>query len=75
MADVLLLSPELILAGMALLLILAARRIQGTLVSVAGTVLAAAASAAVSVWLLSWGNKTAFGGLGSAIQGPSAASA
>jgi NADH-quinone oxidoreductase subunit N len=63
MADVLLLSPELILAGMALLLILAARRIQGTLVSVAGTVLAAAASAAVSVWLLSWGNKTAFGGM------------
>jgi NADH-quinone oxidoreductase subunit N len=63
MPDLVLLAPELILAGMALLLILLARRIQGTLVSVTGTVLAAIAAAAVSVWLLSSGSRTAFGGM------------
>jgi NADH-quinone oxidoreductase subunit N len=63
MPDAILLAPELILTGMALVLILTARRIQGSLVAVSGTVVAAAAAAAASVWLLSWGNHTAFGGM------------
>src|SRR5215467_12639304 len=63
MSDVVLVVPELALAGMALLLILIARRIQRTHVAAIGTVLAATAAALLSGWLLSWGNKAAFGGM------------
>jgi NADH-quinone oxidoreductase subunit N len=62
-SDLAILVPELILAGMALALILAARRIQKTPLAVIGTVSAALAAALASVWLLSWGNKTGFGGM------------
>ena len=61
MTDVALLWPELILVGMALALILAARRIQQARVAVAATVLAALAAAVASVWLLSGSTKTGFG--------------
>src|SRR5712691_9458040 len=63
MSDLALLIPELILAGMALALILAARRIQKTPVAAVGTVLAAMAAALASGWVLSWGAKTGFGGM------------
>jgi NADH-quinone oxidoreductase subunit N len=63
MSDIALIFPELILAGMALVLILIARRIQRTHVAAIGTVLAAMAAALLSGWLLSWGNKAAFGGM------------
>jgi NADH-quinone oxidoreductase subunit N len=63
MSDLALLVPELILAGMALALILAARRIQETPVAVVGTVLAAMAAALAAGWVLSWGDKTGFGGM------------
>ena len=62
-ADLVLVLPELILVGMALALILAARRIQRTLWVTTGTVLAALAAALASVWLLSEGTKTGFGGM------------
>src|SRR5438094_6409513 len=63
MSDLALLIPELILVGMALALILVARRIQGTPVAVVGTVLAALAAALASGWVLSLGGKTGFGGM------------
>jgi NADH-quinone oxidoreductase subunit N len=63
MSDLALLFPELILVGMALALILAARRIRKSHVAVVGTVLAAMAGALASCWVLSWGAKTAFGGM------------
>ncbi len=63
LSDLALLVPELILVGMALALILAARRIQRTPVAVAGTVLAALAAAVASGWMLSWGVQTGFGGM------------
>ena len=63
MSDLALLIPELILAGMALALILAARRIQKTPVAVVGTVLAAMAAALATGWVLSWGARTGFGGM------------
>src|SRR6266568_654985 len=63
MSDLALLVPEMILAGMALALILLARRIQTTPVAVVGTVLAAMAAALASGWALSWGAKTGFGGM------------
>jgi NADH-quinone oxidoreductase subunit N len=53
MADVGLLVPELILVGMALLLILSAKRIQKASTAATGTVLAAVVAALVSGWLLS----------------------
>src|SRR5207253_8427970 len=62
MSDLALLVPEMILAGMALALILAARRIQKTSVAVVGTVLAAMAAALASGWVLSWSAQTGFGG-------------
>lgn len=62
-ADLTLLIPELILVGMALVLILLARRIQTTLVAGVGTVLAAVAVAIVSVWMLSGDTVTGFGGM------------
>jgi NADH-quinone oxidoreductase subunit N len=63
MSDLALLSPELILAGMALALILMARRIQRTAAAPIGTVLAAMAAALVSGWQLSWGNNAGFGNM------------
>ena len=63
MSDLALLIPEVILVGMALALILVARRIQRTPVAVVGTVLAALAAALASGWVLSLGGKTGFGGM------------
>ncbi len=63
LSDVALLIPELILVGMALALILAARRIQTTPLAAVGTVLAALAAALASGWMLSWGTQTGFGGM------------
>ncbi len=63
MSDLALLIPELILAGMSLVLILIARRIQETPVAAAGTVLAALAAALASGWVLSQGSTTGFGGM------------
>ena len=62
-ADLALVIPELILVGMALTLILAARRIQRSPVATVGTVLAALAAAAAAGWALSWGTMTGFGGM------------
>jgi NADH-quinone oxidoreductase subunit N len=63
MSDLALLFPELILVGMAMALILGARRIQTTHAAAVGTVLAAVAGALASCWVLSWGSKTAFDGM------------
>src|SRR4029453_3855325 len=63
MSDLALLSPELILVGMSLALILAARRIQQTRFAVAGTVLAAMAAALVSGWVLPSTTNIGFGGM------------
>ena len=63
LADLALLLPELILVGMALALILAARRIQKTPWVAAGTVLAGLAAALASGWLLSGAPRTGFGGM------------
>jgi NADH-quinone oxidoreductase subunit N len=57
------LTPELILAGMAMALILTARRIQKSSVAVVATVLAAVAAALASGWVLSWGAQTGFAGM------------
>ena len=62
-SDLALVIPELILVGMALALILAARRIQGAPVAAVGTVLAALAAALASGWALSWGTLIGFGGM------------
>jgi NADH-quinone oxidoreductase subunit N len=63
MSDLILVVPELILVGMSLVLLLAARRIQGTRVAAFGTVLAAVAAVLGSSWVLSLGAKTGFGGI------------
>ena len=63
MADLALLVPELILVGMALVLILVARRIQKTPVAAVGTVVAAVAAALASVWMLPADPETGFGGM------------
>ena len=63
LADLALLWPELILVAMALLLILAARRIQKAPQAAAVTVLAALAAALASGWVLSPGPRTGFGGM------------
>ncbi len=63
LSDVALLVPELILVGMALLLILTARRIQKTPVATVGTVLAALAAAVAAGWTLSGGAQTGFSGM------------
>ena len=63
MTDLVLLIPELILVGTALALILVARRIQKAPVIASVTVVAALAAASASVWLLSGGPKTGFGGM------------
>jgi NADH-quinone oxidoreductase subunit N len=62
-SDVVLVVPELILVGMAVALILVARRIQGARVAVVGTVLAALTAPLVSGWLLSRGAEIGFGGM------------
>ena len=63
LADLALLVPELILVGMALALILTARRIQKTPVAAVGTVLAALAAAVAAGWTLSGGAQTGFSGM------------
>ena len=63
LTDLVLLLPELMLVGMALALILAARRIQNTPWVATGTVLAALAAVLASGWLLSGGSRTGFGGM------------
>jgi NADH-quinone oxidoreductase subunit N len=63
MTDLTLLISELILAGMALALILVARRTQKTPVAAVGTVFAALAAALTSAWILSGGSGTGFGGM------------
>jgi NADH-quinone oxidoreductase subunit N len=63
MSDLVLLIPELILVGMSVALILAARRIQQGFVAGAGTVFAALAAALASVWILTWGTNIGFGGM------------
>jgi NADH-quinone oxidoreductase subunit N len=63
MSDLLLLTPELILVVMASVLILLARRIQRTSAAVVITLIAAVAAALASGWVLSWGTRTAFGGM------------
>jgi NADH-quinone oxidoreductase subunit N len=60
-SDLLLLIPELILVGMSLVLILLARRIQGTQVATVVTLVAALAAVLGSSWVLSLGAKTGFG--------------
>ena len=62
-SDLALVVPELILVGMALVLILLARRIRRGPVATVGTVLAALAAALVAGWVLSSGGKTGFGGM------------
>src|SRR6516165_9119732 len=63
MADLFALVPEMLLVGMALALILTARRIQRTPVAPAGTVLAALAAVWAAGWVLSAPARTAFGGM------------
>lgn len=63
MSDLTLLLPELILVGMALALLLTARRIQRVHVAVVATVVAALAAAVASGWVLSWGEQTGFGSM------------
>ena len=63
LSDVALLVPELILVGMALVLILTARRIQKTPVAAVGTVLAALAAAVAAGWTLSGDAQTGFSGM------------
>ena len=62
-ADLALVIPALILVGMALALILSARRIQRSPVATVGTVLAALAAAVAAGWTLSEDAKTGFGGM------------
>ena len=61
--DVVLLLPELMLVGTALVLILASRRIQKANVAAIGTVLAALAAALASGWILSADAKIGFAGM------------
>ncbi len=62
-SDLRLLLPELILVGTALVLLLAARRIQTAPLATAGTILAALAAGLVSYWLWSADPKIGFGGM------------
>jgi NADH-quinone oxidoreductase subunit N len=63
MSDIVLLIPELILVVIALVLILIARRSQGTTIPSVGAFLAALAAALVSAWALSWDTRVGFGGM------------
>jgi len=62
-ADLALLSPELILVGMVLALILAAHRIQRGPLALVGTIVAAVASAAAAAWVVPADGATGFGGM------------
>ncbi len=62
-SDLALVVPELILVGMALALILLARRIRRGPVAAVGTVLAALAAGLASGWVLPTGTATGFGGM------------
>ena len=63
LSDLALLVPELILVGMSLALILAARRIRRGPVAAVATVIAALAAALASVWVSSGNAETGFGGM------------
>src|SRR5262245_3054801 len=63
MSGLALLTPELILTGIALALLLIARRIQRTPVAAVTTVIGAVAAAAAVGWVLSSGNQTGFEGM------------
>ena len=63
MSDLGLLVPELILTGMTLVLMLAARRIRNTSVALVATVAAAIAAGLASGWVLQAGTRTGFGGM------------
>ena len=63
LADLLLISPELLLVGFALVFLLGARRIRNSSLVTAGTVFAALAAAAASIWLLPGASRTGFGGM------------
>ena len=62
-SDLALVIPERILIGMALILILLARRIRGTRVAMAGTVLAAVVAGLFAGWNLTWEGTSGFGGM------------
>ena len=61
--DIALLIPELILVGMALLLLLFASRIRTATVATAGTVLAALAAALTAGWLMREPSRLGFSGM------------
>jgi len=63
LADLVLLVPELILTGTALLLILIARRIRGTPAAMVATVVAALVAGLASGWVVSSGTQSGFGGM------------
>ncbi len=63
LSDLALLIPELILVGAALVLLLAARRIQRAPLAMIVTVLAALGAALASGWVFSWEARTGFGGM------------
>ncbi len=63
LSDVALLVPELILVGMALALIVFARRVRNTSVAGTGTVIAAVAAGISSVTVLAEGTQIGFGGM------------
>ena len=63
LADLVTLVPELILTGTALLLILIARRIRGTPAAMVATVVAALVAGLASVWVVSSGTQSGFGGM------------
>ena len=62
-ADMALLAPELILVGIALVLVVAARRLRSSAVPVIATVVAALAACFVCGWILSSEPKIGFGGM------------
>jgi NADH-quinone oxidoreductase subunit N len=63
MSDIILVVPELILVGVALVLLLVARRIQKAPLAAAATVIAAFGAAMLSGWVLSLGARTGFGNM------------
>jgi NADH-quinone oxidoreductase subunit N len=63
LSDLALVVPELILVGMALVLLLAARRIRGSGFAAAATVVAALVAALISGGALTMESRTAFGGM------------
>jgi NADH-quinone oxidoreductase subunit N len=63
LSDLRLLVPELILTGMSLVLLMFARRLERAATAAVATVVAALAAAFASGWVLSDGERTAFGGM------------